>query len=70
MNYYYWYRGFISVFIKTKEYRKDMNILPMTKRFFAFALERVHRRSINEQVVILFDMSEAGLANLVTTFYN
>ncbi|KAL5012118.1 hypothetical protein ScPMuIL_010669 [Solemya velum] len=56
--------GHQILFIKTREYRKDMNILPMVKRFFAFALETVYRRNVDEQVVILFDMSEAGLANL------
>ena len=55
------------VFLRVKEHRKDASKLLLVKKFFIFWLETSFRAKPLERVVTLFDMSEAGLSNLVST---
>ena len=56
----------ISVYLQAKQHKKDPQILPMIKRFFAFHLETHYRQDPDEPIVLLFDLCGAGLSNLVS----
>ncbi|KAL3880965.1 hypothetical protein ACJMK2_033166 [Sinanodonta woodiana] len=56
--------GHKILFLKVKEHRKDPQTQPIIKRFFAFHLETFYRHNPEEQLVIFFDMTDTGLANL------
>ncbi|XP_064607580.1 motile sperm domain-containing protein 2-like [Liolophura sinensis] len=56
--------GHKILFVKVKEYRKDLNMLPTVKKFFALALEQASLAAPGERIVLLFDMLDTGFANL------
>lgn len=53
------------MFVKVKEHKKDANLLPEVKRFFAYHLETQYKEDPHSQITLVFDMSDAGLSNLV-----
>ena len=53
------------MFVKVKEHKKDANLLPEVKRFFAYHLETQYNEDPHSQITLVFDMSDAGLSNLV-----
>ena len=52
------------LFVKVKEHKKDANLLPEVKRFFAYHLETQYNEDPHSQITLVFDMSDAGLSNL------
>ncbi|XP_033743770.1 motile sperm domain-containing protein 2-like isoform X2 [Pecten maximus] len=50
--------------IRVKYHKKDAEKLPGVKKFLAYHIETVYKEDPTKELVILFDMSEAGLSNL------
>jgi hypothetical protein len=55
-----------AVWLRVKFHKKDAEKLPLVKRFFIYWLEMAFRANPTEQIVTFFDMTEAGLSNLVS----
>jgi hypothetical protein len=56
---------FVVVFVRVKEHKKDPQLLLKTKQYFAYWLETTYRADPHEQIVVLFDMADAGISNMV-----
>lgn len=54
------------VFFRIRENRRDPAIVPIVKNFVAYLIDLEHRRDPGQQIVMLFDMTGAGLANFDT----
>ncbi|XP_060064841.1 motile sperm domain-containing protein 2-like [Ylistrum balloti] len=50
--------------IRVKLHKKDTEKLHGVKKFFAYHLEAIYKEEPTKEIVMLFDMSEAGLSNL------
>lgn len=57
----------IAVYLQVKQHRKDPQLLPVIKKFFAYKLETHSRKYPDETIVLLFDLAGAGLAHLVSS---
>ncbi|XP_055958889.1 motile sperm domain-containing protein 2 [Patella vulgata] len=50
--------------IVVRHHKKDVHVLPSIKKFFAYAVEQAFLEDSTNRIVVMFDMSETGLANL------
>lgn len=53
------------VWLKIVKYKKDFNIFLLIKKFFGFCFEIVYNESLEDELVLLFDMINIGILNLV-----
>lgn len=58
-----------AVILQVKKHRKDPQNIVINKQGFAFVLEEYIAQHPGEQIVVLFDLSGAGLAQLVNYAY-
>lgn len=56
---------YIVVYIDVKANTPSSDEIPILKKFIAYNLEQHHRKEPEIMVVALFDMSRAGLGNMV-----
>ena len=54
-----------AVFFQVKKVQKDAEKLPMVKKFVAWWIEKHCSKHPSERIVVLFDMTDAGFANMV-----
>ncbi|XP_069131475.1 motile sperm domain-containing protein 2-like isoform X2 [Argopecten irradians] len=50
--------------VRVKHHKKDSEKLPGVKKFIAYHLEHEYKEDPTQELVVLFDMAEAGLSNL------
>ena len=55
----------ISVYFDVKKSKKDAEKAQMVKQFIAWWIDKHFLNHPEERLVVLFDMSEAGLSNMV-----
>ena len=55
----------VSVIVHVCKHKKDPAHLPLIKKFFGFMMEWQSINHPGEQIVLMFDMTNAGLSNLV-----
>ncbi|XP_021356599.1 motile sperm domain-containing protein 2-like isoform X2 [Mizuhopecten yessoensis] len=51
-------------FVKVKLHKKDAADFPMVKKFLAYHFETIYKEEPTKEIVVVFDMSQAGLSNL------
>lgn len=56
-----------TVWLKIAKHKKDPNTLPLIKKFFGFCFETAYNESPEDELVMLFDMTNTGISNLVIT---
>lgn len=54
-----------TVWLKIAKHKKDPNTLPLIKKFFGFCFETAYNESPEDELVLLFDMTNTGISNLV-----
>ena len=54
-----------AVWLKIALHKKDANMLPMIKKFFAYCFETAYNERPEDELVMLFDMTNTGISNLV-----
>lgn len=54
-----------TVWLKIAKHRKDANLLPMIKKYFAYCFETAYNERPEDEIVLLFDMTNTGISNLV-----
>ena len=59
----------LSVFLRVKEHKKGATELILVKKFFIYFLELSFRAEPLSKVVTIFDMTDAGLSNLVSILH-
>ncbi|XP_061164745.1 motile sperm domain-containing protein 2-like [Saccostrea echinata] len=52
------------IWLKISMHKKDPNMLPMIKKYFAYCFETTYNESPEDEIVMLFDMTNTGLSNL------
>lgn len=57
-----------TVWLKIAKHKKDPNTLPLIKKFFGFCFETAYNERPEDELVMLFDMTNTGISNLVITF--
>lgn len=66
----FWYSAWhnacmFTVWLKIAKHKKDPNTLPLIKKFFGFCFETAYNESPEDELVLLFDMTNTGISNLV-----
>lgn len=56
-----------TVWLKIAKHKKDPNTLPLIKKFFGFCFETAYNERPEDELVMLFDMTNTGISNLVIT---
>lgn len=56
-----------TVWVKIAKHKKDPNTLPLIKKFFGFCFETAYNERPEDELVMLFDMTNTGISNLVIT---
>ncbi|CAH1778157.1 unnamed protein product [Owenia fusiformis] len=56
--------GHPIMFFRIKFVKKDPQMLPTAKKFLAYWMDKHHRQTPDVQVVVLMDMTDAGLSNM------
>ncbi|XP_011422421.3 motile sperm domain-containing protein 2 [Magallana gigas] len=52
------------IWLKIAKHKKDPNTLPLIKKFFGFCFETAYNESPEDELVLLFDMTNTGISNL------
>ncbi|XP_078324261.1 motile sperm domain-containing protein 2-like isoform X2 [Crassostrea virginica] len=52
------------IWLKIALHKKDANMLPMIKKFFAYCFETAYNERPEDELVMLFDMTNTGISNL------
>ncbi|XP_048776179.1 motile sperm domain-containing protein 2-like [Ostrea edulis] len=52
------------IWLKIAKHRKDANLLPMIKKYFAYCFETAYNERPEDEIVLLFDMTNTGISNL------
>lgn len=60
----------LQVWIRVKYHVKDNKTIMDKKRLIAFWLERYSRRENGKPVTVMFDLTETGFNNIVSTFHS
>jgi hypothetical protein len=53
------------VYFKIKDHKKDPAKLPLLQKYVAYLLEDYFLHNMGSQIVVMFDMTDAGLSNMV-----
>ena len=53
------------VMFRIKKHKRDSSQLQMAKQFVAWTMDRHFRATPDQRVVVLYDMTQAGRANIV-----
>ena len=54
----------LSVYFQVKAHKKDSERVHLNYQFIAWWLEKHQKKHPEEQIVVLFDMTDAGLSNV------
>ncbi len=59
---------FFAVYFRISKNKKDPERLPTLKRFVAWWIDKHYLKHPDEKIVMMFDMTDAGFANVVSNY--